>query len=112
MEFLSLDREEQLEKISEAEKPQVIFKHNTTCPISKGVLRTLKEEAGTLPADTPFYILDLLTHRSISDAVAERFNVPHQSPQLLLIKNGKCTYNQSLYDITPEETTQAIRENE
>ncbi|MEJ7677728.1 MAG: bacillithiol system redox-active protein YtxJ [Segetibacter sp.] len=112
MKFLSLEREEQLEEISEAKKPQIIFKHNTTCPISKGVLRSLKEEADSLPADTPFYILDLLTYRNISDAIAQRFSVPHQSPQLLLIKGGKCTYNQSLYEITPEETARAIRENE
>ena len=111
MGFLSLEREEQLEIISEAKEPQIIFKHNTTCPISKGVLRSLKEEAGMLPADTPFYILDLLTYRNISDAVAQRFNIAHESPQLLLIKDGKCTYKQSLYNISPEETAQAIREN-
>ncbi len=112
MEFLMLEREEQLEEISEAKKPQVILKHNTTCPISKGVLRSLKEEANMLPDDTPFYILDILTYRNISDTIEKKFSVPHESPQLLLIKNGKCTYNQSLYDITPEETVQAIHENE
>ncbi len=112
MEFLSLEREGQLIEISAAKKPQVIFKHNNTCPISKGVLRSLKEETDTLPAQTPFYILDLLTYRNLSDAVAERFNVPHESPQLLVIKDGKCTYNKSLYNITPEETAQAIHQNE
>jgi bacillithiol system protein YtxJ len=112
MQFLALEREEQLEEISEAKKPQVILKHNTTCPISKGVLRSLNEEASTLPADTPFYILDILTYRNISDTIEKKFSVPHESPQLLLIKDGKCTYNQSLYNITPEETVQAIHENE
>ncbi len=112
MKFLDLESEEQLEKISEEKDPQIIFKHNTTCPISKRVLRSLKEEADTLPADTSFYILDLLTHRNISDAITKRFSIDHQSPQLLLIKDGKCTYNRSLYNITPEETARAIRENE
>lgn len=109
MEFLSLEKEDQLDKILEAKVPQIIFKHNTTCPISKGVLRRLKEEADTLPSDTPFYILDLLSHREISDAIAEKLNVTHASPQLLLIQNGKCSYNQSLYEITAEETASAIR---
>lgn len=112
MGFLPLEREEQLEKISEAKDTQIIFKHNTTCPISKGVLRSLKEEADLLPADTPFYILDLLTYRDLSDAVEQRFDVRHESPQLLLIKNGRCQYKQSLYNISPQETAQAIRENE
>ena len=112
MQFLSLERDEQLEEISEAQKPQVILKHNTTCPISKGVLRSLKEEESTLPADTPFYILDILTYRNISDTIEKKFSVPHESPQLLVIKNGECTYNQSLNNITPEETVQAIHENE
>ncbi|HLL42858.1 MAG TPA: monothiol bacilliredoxin BrxC family protein, partial [Segetibacter sp.] len=80
MQFLNLEREEQLEEISEANKPQVILKHNTTCPISKGVLRSLKEEERTLPADTPFYILDILTYRNISDTIEKKFSVPHESP--------------------------------
>lgn len=109
MEFLQLEREEQVKEITAAKSPQIIFKHNTTCPISKRVLRSLKEDAGMLLPDTPFYILDLLTYRDISDAVAEKFSVPHQSPQLLLIQDGKCTYNEALYDITAEKTAGAIR---
>jgi bacillithiol system protein YtxJ len=112
MRFLSLENEEQLEEIAGAKDARIIFKHNTTCPISKGVLRSLKEDEEVLPPDIPFYILDLLNHRAVSDAIAQQFAVPHQSPQLLLIKNGKCLYNQSLYDITPDETAEAIRENE
>lgn len=110
MKFLSLETEGQLEEISEAKELEIIFKHNTTCPISKGVLRSLREEDDILPADIPFYILDLLTYRNISDEVAERFNVVHESPQLLLLQKGKCVYHQSLYDITPEETANAIQE--
>lgn len=111
MKFLSLEREEQLEEIAKAKEPQIIFKHNTTCPISKGVLRSLKEDTDALPADTPFYLLDLLAYRNISDAVAKKFSVDHESPQLLLIKDGVCKYNESLYSISPEETAQAIRQN-
>lgn len=109
MKFLTLEREGQLEEISEMKDPQIIFKHNTTCPISKGVLRDLREEDNVLPADIPFYILDLLSYRNISDAIAEKFSVTHESPQLLLLEKGKCVYHESLYDITPEETANAIR---
>ena len=110
MKFLSLETEEQLEKIAEAKDNQIIFKHNTTCPISKGVLRDLREEENVLPADIPFYILDLLTYRSVSDAVAKKFDVVHESPQLLLLQKGKCVYNKSLYKITPQDTADAIKE--
>jgi len=108
MEFLSLESEGQLEEIAGATGPQIIFKHNTTCPISKSVLRSLKENEEVLPAETPFYLLDLLSHRGISNEIAEKFKVTHESPQLLLIKDGTCVYHQSLYEITPEETAEAI----
>lgn len=111
MEFLSLETEEQLEEIAQAKGSNVIFKHNTTCPISKSVIRSFKEEADVLPAETSVYILDLLANRNISDAIAERFNVEHESPQLLLIKDGQCIYNQSLYNISAEETARAAKEN-
>jgi bacillithiol system protein YtxJ len=53
------------------------------------------------------YYLDLLNYRSVSNAVAATFAVEHQSPQVLLIQNGICTYNSSHLDIT----TQAIKSN-
>ncbi len=62
---------EELEEITGAKGAQIIFKHNTTCPISKGVLRRLREGEDVLPPNIPFYILDLLTYRSISDAIAK-----------------------------------------
>lgn len=108
MEFLPLQSEGQLEKIAEATGSNIIFKHNTTCPISRSVKQKLEEDADTIPATTPFYILDLLAHRDISDSIADTFNVPHASPQLLLIKNGKCIYNESLYNISAEETAFAL----
>ena len=111
MEFKPLHTAEQLERISSSDLSNIIFKHNTTCPISKSVKRKLEEDGGVIPADTPAYILDLISHRDISDAIAATFEVEHESPQLLVVKKGKCVYNQSLYDISPEETAQAIEEN-
>ncbi len=108
MEFKALETEDQLAKIKDAKGYTVIFKHNTTCPISKGVKRELDAGINNFPENTSLYILDLLEHRNISNAIAEDFNVTHQSPQLLLIKDGQCTYNQALYDITIEDTTKEI----
>jgi bacillithiol system protein YtxJ len=109
MEFLPLQSPEQLSQIKEAEGYNIIFKHNTTCPISKGVKERLEQDGEALSAAT-VYIVDLIANRTMSDAVAEEFGVEHQSPQLLVIKNGECTYNEALYAINVEETANAIAE--
>lgn len=106
MQFEILDTKVKLEEIKGSENFSLIFKHNTTCPISKSVKRRLEEDGGKLPKEILVYMLDLLTYRDISDAIAEDFNVTHELPQVLLIKDGKCIYNQSLHAITVEEILQ------
>ncbi|GEO07848.1 bacillithiol system redox-active protein YtxJ [Segetibacter aerophilus] len=108
MEFKPLENTSQLEKIGEATGTNIIFKHNTTCPISKSVKQKLEQEGDLLPPNTPVFILDLLSHRDISNEVAERFDVPHQSPQLLLIKDGKSIYDEALYDISAKGVADAL----
>ncbi len=112
MDFIALESEEQISEIKSAKGYNVIFKHNTTCPISKGVRSQFEQEADTLAEVNSVYFLDLLAHRDLSDAIAEEFNVKHESPQLLLIKDGRCTYNESLYDISAEGTAEAIERNQ
>ena len=77
-----------------SEKPVFIFKHSTRCSVSRMVLKQFESEFDLEDQVTP-YFLDLLEHRAISNAIAERFNVVHQSPQLLLIKNGITVYDAS-----------------
>jgi bacillithiol system protein YtxJ len=60
-------------------------------------------ERSTTPADIDFNFLDLLNYRSISQAIAEKFEVVHESPQILLIKNGACVYEESHGGIQMEE---------
>jgi bacillithiol system protein YtxJ len=110
MKFIPLESEEQLEEIKKAKGYSVIFKHNTTCPISKGARKRFEEEADSLKDVEAVYFLDLLEYRNISDSIAQDFNVEHQSPQLLLIKDGTCTYNEALYDISAKATAEAIEE--
>jgi bacillithiol system protein YtxJ len=89
------------------ERPQVIFKHSTTCSISKMAFsRFDKAEA---PEGVDFYYLDLLQYRPISNAIAEQFEVFHESPQVLLIKNGACTYDESHYGIMMDELVEQIQ---
>ncbi len=83
------------------EKPQVIFKHSTRCSISAVALSRLQKSAQ--PSDVDFYFLDLIAHRSLSNKVAEIFGVHHESPQVLVIRNGECVYDESHMGISMSE---------
>jgi len=83
--------------------PQVLFKHSTRCSISSMALNRL--ESSTPPTGVDFYLLDLLQHRNISAAIAEKFKVHHESPQVLVIINGECTYDESHMGISMDEIT-------
>ena len=87
------------------EQPVVIFKHSTRCSVSRFALKQFEKEfdADTLHCNVSTYFLDLLEHRDISNEIANRFNVFHQSPQLLLIKEGKSVYDVSHSDIDAGE---------
>ncbi|NRT15824.1 bacillithiol system protein YtxJ [Flavobacterium sp. 28A] len=80
------------------EKPVAIFKHSTRCSISRMALKQFENEFDFPEKVTP-YFLDLIAFRDISNDIASRFGVQHQSPQLILIKNGKAVYNTSHSDI-------------
>ncbi|MES2747968.1 MAG: bacillithiol system redox-active protein YtxJ [Bacteroidota bacterium] len=75
-------------------KPIVIFKHSTRCGISRMVLRQFEKDFNSHDTITP-YFLDLLNYRELSNEVASRFEVAHQSPQLLVIKKGIAVHNAS-----------------
>ena len=80
------------------EKPVAIFKHSTRCSISRMALKQFENEFDLEDKIAP-YFLDLLNHRNISNEIAVRFGVEHQSPQILLIKNGKAIFAASHSDI-------------
>ena len=103
MNWTALTEETQLETIVEESKtqPVVIFKHSTRCSISSMAKGRLERE--TAPDNVKFYYLDLITYRGISNSIAEKFKVHHESPQVLLIKDGECTYEESHNGITMDE---------
>lgn len=78
----------------------LIFKHSTRCSISDAAIsrfeRDWKEEDSTKMK--PYY-LDLIAYRPVSNAIAQRYQVEHESPQVLVIKNGKCVYHESHMNI-------------
>lgn len=92
-----LENIDQLNTIVEASflTPQLIFKHSTRCSVSRFVLNEFKSGYSFSEVDFTAYFLDLLRYREISNAVAQQFDVVHQSPQLLIIKNGKAVAHAS-----------------
>jgi bacillithiol system protein YtxJ len=108
MNWITLNSLEQLELIKEKSTttPQIIFKHSTRCSISSMALSRL-ERADTVPA-ADFYYLDLIANRNISNSIAEIFDVYHQSPQILLIKNGECIYDESHSGISMDEISDQV----
>lgn len=101
----ALTEDRQLEKIEtdSQEKTIAIFKHSTRCGISKMVLNNfernydLHDEKGL-----ELYYLDLIANRNLSNKVAEKFNVRHESPQLIVIKNGEVVHHASHQSIEVE----------
>jgi len=86
-------------------KTQVIFKHSTRCGISSSVLRKFEQQFDHDNSSLSLHFLDLLNYRSISNEIAERFDITHQSPQLLVIKNGVVVAHDSHYTILDIDMT-------
>lgn len=103
MNWIEITNEAQLSEVKNLSnaKSQLIFKHSTRCPTSSMAKSRL--ERGTSPEGIDFYYLDLIKHRNISQKIADEFDVSHQSPQVLLIKNGECVYDESHSGITMDE---------
>lgn len=79
-----------------------IFKHSTSCFISKTVLRNFEKEISSSEVKPELYFLDLLAHRMISNKIAADFEVRHESPQLLVIENGKVIHSASHQHISAD----------
>lgn len=111
MNWIDLQDETQLERIKESSKdrPQIIFKHSTRCSISSMAKNRL--DKATAPTGIDFHFLDLLKHRSLSNKIAEDFNVYHESPQVLLIKDAECIYDESHNGISIDEIVEQALAN-
>jgi bacillithiol system protein YtxJ len=89
------------------EKPVLIFKHSTRCSISRMALKQFENDFELEDRIIPYY-LDLLNHRDISNAIAERFGVFHQSPQIIVIKDGKAIFDTSHESIDARKIEQYL----
>ena len=103
MNWINLTTEEQLQEIKNKSNhiPQVIFKHSFRCSLSSIAKNRLDKAAA--PGGMDFYFLDLIKHRNISNKISQEFKVYHESPQVLIIKNGESIYDESHMAINMQE---------
>ncbi|MCF4101255.1 bacillithiol system redox-active protein YtxJ [Gillisia sp. M10.2A] len=93
---------DEIEEIS-FKHPVAILKHSTRCGISRMVLRQFEQSYSLKGDEVKLYFLDLLNYREISNKIASKFNVPHESPQLIVIREGKAIYDASHNEISSEK---------
>jgi len=88
--------------------PCLVFKHSTRCSISSIAKMRLDDDWDFAPEVVEPYYLDLIEYRAVSQHIAEIFSVHHESPQILLIVGGECTYDASHLDISIEELQESL----
>jgi bacillithiol system protein YtxJ len=104
---------DQLNKIvaDSENKPQLIFKHSTRCVISKMVLSEFEKSYRDDSQSADLYFLDLLQFRVVSNQIAQQFKVRHESPQVLLVRNGVAVRHDSHDSISASVVETWIAEN-
>jgi len=87
-------------------EPVLLFKHSNACPISSRAYRQMEE------VTAPVSIVVVQKSRDLSREVEQRTGVRHETPQALVLRNGRAVWNASHFDITAEVVEQAVKENE
>ena len=104
MDWKQLENDEQLAEILSSAQPTLIFKHSTRCHISAMALSGFNRSWNVSSEVCPTYLLDLIAFRNLSDEIARRTGVAHQSPQIILLKNGEVLHSASHHGIDADET--------
>lgn len=112
IDWIELDAVSKVEELIEVSRkcPCLIFKHSHQCGVSHLVQLRLEEDWNLLGEEATTYRLDVIDRRDIARLVADTFQVHHESPQLLLIRDGECTYDASHLDITIEELKECFHD--
>lgn len=108
MNWTSLDSAEQINLIKQQQGYSAIFKHSTRCSISMMVKKRFELDWDKLPNNLPLYFLDLIKNRDLSNLISKDFNVFHESPQLLLIKDGECVLDLSHGEVSVDEALSVL----
>ncbi len=110
MNWKILESQDHLDSLIEAskQKPQVIYKHSIRCGISSVIKSRLERKWNIDDNILDIYFLDLINHKQLSNLIEETFGVYHESPQILLIINGKAVYHTSHMGISADHIKKAL----
>ncbi|MFN5633320.1 MAG: bacillithiol system redox-active protein YtxJ [Flavobacteriia bacterium] len=94
--------------LESTERPALFFKHSTRCSISIMALSRLEQRWSLGPEECDLYFIDLLNHRDVSNEIATKTNIVHQSPQAILLRNGEVIYTATHGDIDAGEMAKIL----
>ena len=103
MEFIEISETSEIDKIVDKSKDklQVLFKHSTACPISRMSYEKMKNEYKLTNEEADLYYIGVIESRPVSNYIAEKLSVQHESPQMIVVKDGKQVFNESHLMIDP-----------
>ena len=90
-------------------RPLLLFKHSHTCGVSAEALDELMTHLDGEPADVEYAMETVQTHREVSKAVAKRLGIRHETPQALLIRDGRVVWSASHFRVTANAVVDAIK---
>ena len=90
------------------ERPVLLFKHSRTCGISCEALDELHAHVGQSGAAAAYKVITVQSHRSVSDETSTRFGIRHETPQAILLKDGRPVWSASHFRITAEQLAKVI----
>lgn len=88
--------------LSSNDKPQVIYKHSTRCATSFFALKNVQGLAEAVREKADFYMVDVIGQRRLSFQIAEQLGVRHESPQLIILKDGEVFWHGSHHNVNDE----------
>jgi bacillithiol system protein YtxJ len=94
-----------------SDRPVLLFKHSYTCGVSAEALDELLDHLNEREHDLPVAMVTVQTHREVSNAVAKRLGIRHETPQALLVRDGKVVWSASHFRVTSRSVAAAIREH-
>ena len=89
-------------------KPILIFKHSTRCGVSRMALKSFEKAYDLDQSVLEMCFLDLISYRDLSNEISSQLNVHHQSPQVLVVKNGQLVYHDSHYQISLQKIKEVL----
>jgi len=93
---------------SSASRPQLVFKHSALCPLSAMALSELNTHLESPPEGVDYWMVTVQTHRLVSDSVEERLSVRHETPQAILVRDGRAVWDASHRRITEASLREAV----